>query len=306
MDFLSQSTSGKNDFSSYILTICLILVAYGLLGSLPLLIDLRLSGSDLSEGMSIEQISRVLGKNRLLIHLLLPFVFIFAALYLGITRFHKRKFLTVITTSKDFRWKRFFTSFFIWWGVMFVFVLTEYLTGSELILNFKLSTFIPLLLISFLLIPIQTSAEEILFRGYLAQSLFRKIGSNLHTIIITSIFFALMHAFNPEVKTLGYGILSYYFLTGIFLAIITIMDRGLELSMGYHAANNVFAAIMITTNWQAFQTDAILLDTSSPSFGLDSILTLAIIQPALLFLFSKMYNWKNWKKLISKNESLIE
>jgi hypothetical protein len=79
------------------------------------------------------------------------------------------------------------------------------------------------------------------------------------------------------------------------------MDEGMELSMGYHAANNVFTAIMITNNWQAFQTDALFLDTSIPSFGLDSILTLAFIQPALLFVFSKMYQWKNWKRLISKN-----
>ncbi|MFM8243497.1 MAG: lysostaphin resistance A-like protein [Crocinitomicaceae bacterium] len=301
MSFLTNSDSGRNDFSSYALTICLILIAYGFLGSLPLLIDLRLSGSDLSEVMSIEHMARILGKNRLLVHLLLPFVFIFIALYIGIIQFHKRKFLSVLTNSTNFRWKRFVTSFCLWWGIMFVFVLVEFFMGYEFKLNFNLSTFIPLVLISFLLIPIQTTAEELLFRGYLAQSLYRKIGSTLHVIITTSAFFALMHAFNPEVATLGYGILSYYFLTGIFLAIMTIMDDGMELSLGYHAANNVFTAIMITNNWQAFQTDAVFLDTSKPSFGLDSILTLAIIQPALLLAFSKMYNWKNWKRLISKS-----
>ena len=301
MSFLTQSDSGRNDVSSYVLTICLILLAYGFLGSLPLLIDLRLSGSDLSDVMSIEHMARILGKNRLLVHLLLPFTFIFAALFFGITQFHKRKFLSVLTTSPSFRWKRFFTAFLLWCGIMFVFLLIEYFMGTELKLNFDLSKFIPLVVISFLLIPIQTSAEEILFRGYLAQSLNRKIGSYLHVIIVTSAFFALMHAFNPEVATLGYGILSYYFLTGVFLAIMTIMDEGMELSMGYHAANNVFTAVMITNNWQAFQTDAVFLDTSTPSFGLDSILTLAFIQPALLFVFSKMYQWKNWKRLVSKS-----
>jgi hypothetical protein len=58
---------------------------------------------------------------------------------------------------------------------------------------------------------------------------------------------------------------------------------------------------MITNNWQAFQTDAIFLDTSIPSFGLDSIVTLAVIQPAMLLLFSKLYTWKNWKKLVSSS-----
>jgi membrane protease YdiL (CAAX protease family) len=301
MSFLSQSDSGRNDVSSYVLTVCLILLAYGFLGSLPLLIDLRLSGSDMKDIMSIEHMARILGKNRLLVHLLLPFVFIFSALFIGITQFHKRKFLSVLTSVSYFRWKRFFIAFSLWWGIMSVFVLFEYVSGTELKLNFEVSKFIPLVLISFLLIPIQTTAEEILFRGYLAQAIYRKIGSFLHVIITTSAFFALMHAFNPEVATLGYGILAYYFLTGVFLAVMTIMDEGMELSMGYHAANNVFTAIMITNNWQAFQTDAVFLDTSTPSFGIDSFVTLAIIQPALLYLFSRMFKWKNWKRLVSKS-----
>jgi hypothetical protein len=61
---------------------------------------------------------------------------------------------------------------------------------------------------------------------------------------------------------------------------------------------------MITNNWQAFQTDAVFIDTSIPSFGLDSIVTLAIIQPALLILFSRIFKWKNWKKLIARRSQL--
>jgi membrane protease YdiL (CAAX protease family) len=303
MSFFSQSDSGRTDVSSYVLTVCLILLGYGFLGSLPLLIDLRLSGSDLNDVMSIEHMARILGKNRLLVHLLLPFVFIFAALYVGITRFHKRNFLSVLTSAPHFRWKRFFTAFSLWWGLMLAFVLFDFFMGNELKLNLDINKLIPLVIISFLLIPIQTTAEEVLFRGYLAQALYRKIGSYLHVIITTSAFFALMHAFNPEVATLGYGILSYYFLTGVFLAIMTIMDDGMELSMGYHAANNVFTAIMITNNWQAFQTDAVFLDTSIPTFGFDSILTLALIQPALLLLFSRLYKWTNWRRLISRSSN---
>jgi hypothetical protein len=79
---------------------------------------------------------------------------------------------------------------------------------------------------------------------------------------------------------------------------MTIMDDGMELSMGYHAANNVFTALMITNNWQAFQTDAVFIDTSAPTFGLDSIVTLIIIQPLLLLFLSKIYKWKNWKQLV--------
>jgi membrane protease YdiL (CAAX protease family) len=298
MSFLSQSNSGRNDVSSYVLTICLVLLSYGFLGSLPLLIDLKLAGVDLQEMRSLQEMGRILGKNRLLFHLLLPFVFAFFSIVLSIKYFHKRTFLSLLTTSKNFRWKRFFTTFSIWWLIMSIFLLVTFASLDELKWNFIPEKFFVLVLISFLIIPIQTAAEEILFRGYLAQSIFRKTGSIFHMIMTTSLFFALMHAFNPEVATLGYGILMYYFLTGAFLAIMTVMDDGMELSMGYHAANNVFTAIMITNNWQAFQTDALFIDSSVPSFGIDSLLTLLILQPLMLFIFSKKYKWENWKKIL--------
>jgi membrane protease YdiL (CAAX protease family) len=300
MSFLTQSNSGRNDFTSYALTICLVLLSYGFLGSLPLLIDLKLAGIDLKEMRSLQEMARILGKNRLLLHLLLPFVFTFFSIIISIKYFHRRTFSSLLTASKNFRWKRFFTVFSIWWVILTIFLIISFFSVEELKWNFNPEKFFILVLISFLIIPIQTTAEEILFRGYLAQSIFRKTGSIFHTIITTSLFFALMHAFNPEVATLGYGILIYYFLTGAFLAIMTIMDDGMELSLGYHAANNVFTAIMITNNWQAFQTDALLIDSSKPSFGLDAILTLLLIQPLLLFLFSRMYKWENWKKLLPK------
>ncbi len=298
MSFLSNNKGGNNDFKSFSLTICLVILSYGFLGSLPLLIELKYAGTSLDDVLSIEHMTRIIGKNRLLIHLLIPFLFIVGSIWIGVKYFHRRSFKSIITTSSSFRWKRFFTTFLIWWVVMSLFIYFSYQFSPELKWNFVWSNFWPLLLVSFIMIPIQTTAEELFFRGYLAQAFFQKTGSVFHSIILTSILFACMHAFNPEVTTLGYGILVYYFMTAVFLAIMSVMDEGLELSMGYHAANNVFTAIIITNNWQAFQTDAVFIDTSKPSFGFDSIITLIIIQPLLLLVLSKIYKWKNWKRLV--------
>ena len=95
---------------------------------------------------------------------------------------------------------------------------------------------------------------------------------------------------------LGYGLLIYYISAGVFLGIITHMDDGMELGMGYHAVNNIFAAIILTNDWQAFTTDALFIDRSAPTFDWESILTLIILQPMLILLFSKIYKWKNWRK----------
>ena len=74
------------------------------------------------------------------------------------------------------------------------------------------------------------------------------------------------------------------------------MDEGMELSLGFHAANNLVGALLVTADWSAFQTHSILKDISEPSAGFDVIAPVLIIYPIMLFIFAKKYNWTNWKK----------
>ena len=45
---------------------------------------------------------------------------------------------------------------------------------------------------------------------------------------------------------------------------MTWMDEGTELALGFHAANNLFTALLVTTDWTVFQTHSILKDISEP------------------------------------------
>jgi hypothetical protein len=65
----------------------------------------------------------------------------------------------------------------------------------------------------------------------------------------------------------------------------------MELAIGYHAANNLFAALMITTDWQVFQTDAVFIDTTPPQVGWETIIGILVILPLLFFLFKQKFNW---------------
>jgi hypothetical protein len=118
-------------------------------------------------------------------------------------------------------------------------------------------------------------------------------------LFMTSLIFGGMHWFNPEVTKIGPIVLVYYIGTGLFLGIITLMDEGMELALGFHAANNLIGALLITSDWSAFQTHSIFKDISDPSAGLDVILPVVIIYPILLFIFSKKYNWTNWKEKLT-------
>ena len=116
---------------------------------------------------------------------------------------------------------------------------------------------------------------------------------------MTSVIFGSLHIFNPEVQKMGYIILVYYIGTGFLLGIMTLMDDGMELSLGFHAANNLIGALLVTADWSAFQTNSILKDISEPSAGLDVIFPVIIVYPLLLFIFSKKYHWKDWREKLT-------
>ena len=61
--------------------------------------------------------------------------------------------------------------------------------------------------------------------------------------------------------------MAYYVGTGLFLGILTLMDEGIELALGFHAANNIMTALFVTSSWTVFQTESILIDISEPTLG---------------------------------------
>jgi membrane protease YdiL (CAAX protease family) len=158
-----------------------------------------------------------------------------------------------------------------------------------------------LVVIGVVLIPIQTSSEEYIFRGYLMQGFANLAKNKWFPLLMTSVIFGGMHIFNPEVAKIGYIVLVYYIGTGLLLGIITLMDEGMELALGFHAANNLVGALLVTSDWSAFQTNSIFKDISEPSAGLDVIVPVVLIYPILLFIFSKKYNWTNWKEKLTGN-----
>ena len=58
-----------------------------------------------------------------------------------------------------------------------------------------------------------------------------------------------------EAKILPNTVRVFFIGTGFYLGIITLMDEGMELSLGYHAANNLVSVLLVTSDWQVFQTN---------------------------------------------------
>ena len=297
--FIEQGFKPENKFWKYLIGSFIIIIISSF-GQLPLLIGFFMkSYIDGKEMPSIneETLMTYLDSNLTLFLILISFVFSFLGIIIVVQNLHHQTLLSITTTRKKIDWNRILFSFTIWSIFTIASTLLLYTTHPEdFVVNFKLVPFLILVIIATLLIPIQTSCEEYIFRGYLMQGFGNLSKNKWFPLLMTSLIFGLMHIFNPEVSKMGYIIMIYYIGTGLFLGIITLMDEGMELSLGFHAANNLVGSLLVTTDWSAFQTNSILKDISQPSAGVDVIIPIVIIYPILIIIFTQKYNWTNWKE----------
>jgi len=251
-----------------------------------------------------------MGSNVVLIILLAPLAF-GLVFVLGWTKLvHSQSIRSLTTSRPKVDWSRVFFSFGIWTLITVgLTALDIYTSPEDYVLNFRWEAFWKLALIAILLIPLQTSFEEYLFRGHMMQGLGIIFKNRWFPLVVTSVIFGLMHLGNPEVEKLGPGIMVFYIGTGFFLGILTLMDEGLELALGFHAANNLVTALLVTADWTAFQTDSIYRDVADPGLGWDAYVPIFVVFPLLLFFFGRKYGWKDWKqrltgRVLSKEEAL--
>jgi membrane protease YdiL (CAAX protease family) len=296
MEFIDQASTGKSNFFSY-LTGILVILGLFLLGNSALFFYLNFQfPNEPIDSWTQSKITASLGKTELLFWLTFPFALVFFGLLFHINKVHGRKISSIFTGKEKFNWKRTFFSFGLVFVILALSLVVQSFFGHNLKFQFDIKKFLPLLLVSLIILSIQTTCEEVIFRSYLLQGLKNRLRSNKAAVLISGVMFGAIHIGNPEIQAIGYHILIYYIAVGIFLGLITLFDNGMELAIGYHAANNIFAAIVVTNDWQAFQTDALFLDTSQPGFAWDILLGMFVVLPFIFYFFSKKYNWTSLKE----------
>ena len=299
--FIEQGFKGLHEGWRYIVGFILVFFAWQLLGSIPLIIAIFIKAAEgAAISADLSAMATVLGPNLFLFLMLISFAVGFAGLYVVVRFLHKQSWRSLTTARSQIDWKRIAFAFLMWTVVSGLFIVIDIaLRPDDYVFNFDLWPFVILLVIAVIFIPLQTSFEEYFMRGYLLQGLGVWTGNRWMPLLMTSVFFGILHIFNPEVSKLGYGILVFYIGTGLFLGIITLMDDGLELALGFHAANNLTAAILVTADWTAFQTHSLFRDISEPELGWDVFIPVLVVYPLLLLIFGYRYKWKNWKEKLS-------
>lgn len=306
--FLEQGIKPENKFWKYLLGSVFIISA-SFVGQLPITAAVFYTTftDHIAFPTTNEGVMNMFESNTTLFLVMISFVFAFAGIYFVVKFIHHQTLLSVTTSRSKVDWKRIWFSFFVWTFFSLLSFLFVYLRAPEqFVLQFKLIPFLVLVILGCVLIPIQTTTEEYVFRGYLMQGFANLAQNRWFPLLMTSFIFGSMHWTNPEVGKMGNIIMIYYIGTGLFLGVITLMDEGMELALGFHAANNLVGALLVTSDWTVFQTNSIFKDLSEPSAGIDVILPVVVIYPILLFIFSKKYGWTNWKEKLTGNINHVE
>lgn len=264
---------------------------------LGLMVYNYLATDGLDTAAMMKQMTETIGVNGTFVILVAPLAFLLLVV-LFYNKFIQNNTIRILTTSREsIDWKRVFFSFGLW--SLFTIVTTAasyYITPEDYVITFKPEKFAIFVVLALIFIPLQTSFEEYLFRGHMLQGLGLATKTRWIPLLVTSFLFGIMHIANPEVDKLGLIIMFYYIGTGLFLGILTLMDEGLELALGFHAANNLVGALLVTSDWSAFQTHSILKDVAEPSANIQIFIPILVIFPILLYIFAIKYKWSNWKE----------
>lgn len=291
--YIEQIRKETNPFWLYVVGL-LILGVVLFIGNIPFGVALKKKVGFMVAELSMVEQMQVLPANTTLFLLLFPFALVFGAILLITKVFHKLSIRELITSRPKVDWGRIgfgLGSVVLMSAIMLI--ISYFADPDALQWNFKPTAFALLVAISVLMVPLQTSAEELFFRGYLMQGLGRIFPKRIFPFIITSVLFGLLHFANPEVEKLGEVILITYLATGFFLGAITLIDEGLELALGFHAGNNLFLSLFLTSNWTVFQTDSLFVDVSEPKVAV-YIFAPLVIYTLLFVLYSRKYKWKNY------------
>lgn len=152
---------------------------------------------------------------------------------------------------------------------------------------------------------VQSSAEELLCRGFMYQRLLKPTNSPAFAIIFNSLFFAALHLFNN-----GMSILPFYciLIFGVFASMLVYYFDSLWMVMGLHAMWNFTQSILfglpnsgINVPYSIFKIGGSVKGSFAynPTFGLEGTILSSVLMTICCL---ALYLWKSKK---NKEETVL-
>ena len=193
-------------------------------------------------------------------------IWILTILYLRFTKKNRPILKAIGRQAKGNNWKNLLLGFAIGFGLNGLCILVAWLHND---ISLYYDSFHPLYFVMiFIAVFVQSSAEELVCRGFLYQRLRRSYKSPAVAIIGNSLLFALMHLTNDGVTALS---VLNIFVVGILFSLMVYYMDSIWCAMAVHAAWNFTQNIMfglpnsgMVVPYSVFRLDA---STASDSFA---------------------------------------
>jgi membrane protease YdiL (CAAX protease family) len=286
--FILVAADGRNAFWRYLLTLAVVL-GFVIVGALPLTVLIAAKQIFTVEEMTPARLG--VSSTAWLALNLIPFLTGLIGLLICTRYIHGRRISTLVTPSVRVNWRKVLFAAGVWGTLLALLECVNYaIDPLSYRLSLDLAGFVPLLLVSLTLLPIQTSLEELLFRGYLMQGIGLATRRGWVALITTSIVFGVMHLANPEVSAYGIGeMLPFYIAMGALLGLTVLFDEGVEIALGLHAANNIYTAVLVNYSNSVIPTSAVFtadnLDTTTGLF------LWCLMAGLFLIIVARKYGW---------------
>ena len=297
MKFLERVLDGQNQWWKYLIVIIGGFFGGQLIGFIPLgiviITNVIMRGGNITINPENVMDMTGLGISNNLSLFLVIFSFVVALFFTIwlIKILHNRTFAETVNGTRKIRFGRIGAGAAVWTILMAVYLLVDYnLDPANYVLQLNWGNFIVLILLALCLIPFQTTSEELVFRGYFAQGVGAWTKNRWLSVLIPGLVFGLIHISNPEVKEFGFWLaMPQYVFFGLLFGLISVLDDGIELAMGMHAANNIFLVIFTTHSSSAIQTNA--LYEVQTVYPVKELIVLVVTGLIALGYFAHRYKW---------------
>jgi uncharacterized protein len=294
--YVEAARWGKHRGWRYVLGLMIILFAWLIVGTVAsVLVAFALSGQP--DHTALSPVGRFL-------YIMAGFPFFLAGILLTVSLIHRRPLRTLITAREKINWRRVGQGFVAWF-VPFCLIggLGQYLFYPDTFsFNSDLTTFALFVPIALVFTAIQTTTEELFFRGYIVQGTSLIWSNRVFLALVSAVIFTLPHLLNPEAIAGGWltVFFTYFLVPGLVWTVVSLIDGTTELAIGVHFANNIGGILLINITGSAVTTPALF--TISEYHATYGALSVLVAVPIFLAIAYKVFKPDEASEAISQSD----